>query len=40
MRSYAGIAAVEGAEEYGHQYVPRCRYEQSVTAAVRPAKVI
>ena len=38
MRSYAGIAAVEGAEEYGHQYVPRCRYEQSGDGGGAPGK--
>lgn len=38
MRSYAGIAAVEGAEEYVHPYVPRCRYERSGDGGGAPGK--
>lgn len=38
MRSYAGIAAVEGAEEYGNPYVPRCRYERSGDGGGAPGK--
>ena len=38
MRLYAGIAAVEGAEEYGNLCVPRCRYERSGDGGGAPGK--
>lgn len=38
MLSYAGIAAGEGAEEYVHTYVPRCRYERSGDGGGAPGK--
>lgn len=38
MRLYAGIAAMEGAEEYVHPCVPRCRYERSGDGGGAPGK--